>query len=62
MDAGFFVGCFSTLKMEVINSSETSIRWFEARQFCHPRAARWFLASLLFDPEDEGNKFFRNVD
>jgi hypothetical protein len=30
-------------------------------KYRHPPAARWFLARLIFNPEDGSDKFFRNV-
>jgi hypothetical protein len=29
--------------------------------FCPATRSRWFLARLIFDPEDGGNTFLRNV-
>jgi hypothetical protein len=45
----------STLKMEAIYSSETSVG--SARHLL----SRWFLERLIFYPEDRGEMFLRNV-
>jgi hypothetical protein len=34
---------------------------YECCQSAYPPAARWFLALLIFDPEDGGDMFHRNV-
>jgi hypothetical protein len=47
-----------TLKRES-SSVDVSWRWEKGKSYT-PYATRWFLALLIFDPEDGGDAFLRN--
>jgi hypothetical protein len=49
----YFVYVCSPIKFGVTNNLHYSFAW--------PTAPRWFLARLIFDPEDGSNTFLRNV-
>jgi hypothetical protein len=59
-DAGSSLADFSTLKMEAIRSSETSVQSTTSTR--RPATClRWFFARGFFDPEDGGDTILRNV-
>jgi hypothetical protein len=51
----------TSVKMEAISSSETSVHTRSTRRQSAATCSRWFLASGFFYPEDGGDMFLRNV-